>query len=268
MNARTALILILTTPVPALAQSVHDADFILAIENDQLITGAVDPETSEILFPQRVKSARLGAEGFPNFSNDPGFDSVLGTLTPGLEVGFSILGALRVWDEVDQDFETLASDSLTVRGAGQDFLVPATDTRVEGVVFGQANNDPGASFHHHLQYLLNGASGPAVDGVFLLQIELWTTSQSVAPTEPLYIVFSQGTGLAQEDAAIAWVENNLVGTPCVADLSGNGVADFPDVGLFLNAFAGGDPAADLSGNGVTDFPDVGIFLAAFTSGCP
>jgi len=55
---------------------------------------------------------------------------------------------------------------------------------------------------------------------------------------------------------------------CLADFNGDGVATFPDVGLFLAAFAAGDPAADTNGDGAVTFPDVGIFLAAFTKGCP
>jgi len=61
--------------------------------------------------------------------------------------------------------------------------------------------------------------------------------------------------------------NNVV-CDCPADFNNNGVADFPDVGLFLAAWSGGDLAADFNNNGVTDFPDVGLFLAAWTAGCP
>jgi len=56
--------------------------------------------------------------------------------------------------------------------------------------------------------------------------------------------------------------------PCPADLSGDGVASFPDVGIFLGLFATSDPAADFNGDGAVSFPDVGAFLAAFQAGCP
>jgi len=55
---------------------------------------------------------------------------------------------------------------------------------------------------------------------------------------------------------------------CAADINGDGVASFPDVGAFLGAFAAGDPIADFTGDGVVSFPDVGAFLAAFSGGCP
>jgi len=56
--------------------------------------------------------------------------------------------------------------------------------------------------------------------------------------------------------------------PCPGDFNGDGTTSFPDVGLFLAAFAAGDPAADFNGDGSTSFPDVGLFLAAFAAGCP
>jgi len=63
-------------------------------------------------------------------------------------------------------------------------------------------------------------------------------------------------------------ETVTFGDPCPADFNGDGAASFPDVGLFLGAFAAGDPAADFNGDGVTSFPDVGLFLSAFAAGCP
>jgi len=55
---------------------------------------------------------------------------------------------------------------------------------------------------------------------------------------------------------------------CAADLSGDGVVSFPDVGLFLAAFAAGDLEADFTGDDAVSFPDVGAFLAAFAQRCP
>jgi len=55
---------------------------------------------------------------------------------------------------------------------------------------------------------------------------------------------------------------------CAADLDGDGAAGFPDVGLFLSAFADGSLVADFDGDGAVTFTDVGAFLAAFGAGCP
>lgn len=57
--------------------------------------------------------------------------------------------------------------------------------------------------------------------------------------------------------------------PCPADLSGDGVLNFFDVGMFLDAFNAQDPAADLAEPpGVFNFFDVSAFLALYNAGCP
>jgi CubicO group peptidase (beta-lactamase class C family) len=55
--------------------------------------------------------------------------------------------------------------------------------------------------------------------------------------------------------------------PCPSDLNADGIADFGDVGLFLDAFALGASAADVNRDGLVDFGDVAAFASAFTAGC-
>ena len=268
-TATTVTLSALTALAPlSNAGELHSVDFIIAVQNDQLITGAVNLGTGEADYPVRIKTASFGAEGIPNFTNDPGFNSELGALPPGLEVGFSILSAPRVWDDTTQDFETIASETLTVRASGQNFQAPSTDTRLDAIVFGQANNDAGASFHHHLQYLLNSAIPPAVDGLWLLELELWTTDSSIAPSEPIYIVFAQGTAAADQAIAVEWVEDNRIADACPADLTGDGALDFFDLSAYLTAFGNSDPSADLTGDGAWDFFDLSAYLTLFGQGCP
>jgi hypothetical protein len=60
-----------------------------------------------------------------------------------------------------------------------------------------------------------------------------------------------------------------IGDPvvCPADINGDGLVDFGDVGAFVTAFSAQDPAADLNDDGVIDFGDVGTFVTAFSAGC-
>lgn len=250
------------------AGGLHDADYILAIQNNQIVTGVVDPSSGEVVYPSQIKSAILGAEGFPNFTNDPGFNAELGQLIPGMYIGFSILRAPRVWDDVAMDFETIATEQITVRAAAQNIVAPSTDTRLDGIVFGQASITPSATFHHHMQYLLNGGLPPVVEGVWLLELELWDESGSVDPSDPLYILFAQGEGEGQLNDAIAWVEDNLIGSPCLADINGDGELDFFDVSAFLTAYNAQDSLADFNNDGQFNFFDVSTFLTSYTNGCP
>lgn len=250
------------------ASEVHDLDFIPAVQDGKIVVGAVDPDTNEVVYPSRIKSAIFGTEGFPNFTNNPGFNSELGGLVPGMTIGFDILQALRVWDEVSGDFETIANEDFVVRAAGQNILAPSTDMVVPGVVFGQASLDSAASFHHHLQYLLEGGLPPTIDGVWMLEIELWSENAGIEASDPIYIVFGQGTGEGHISDAITWIEENLIASPCLADINSDQTLDFFDVSAFLTAFSAQDTVADFNGDGIFDFFDVSAFLTSFSSGCP
>ncbi len=250
------------------AQSLHNADFILALEDNTITTGTVDPDTNEPVFPQRVMTAILGAEGFPNFTNNPGFNAVLGSLTPGMTIGFSILSAPREWDPINMNFDTLATDTITVRAAAQNFDAPPTDTRVEGITFGQASTDPSASFHHHMQYLVNNAQGPAVEKILLLELELWSGNSSAEPSDPLYILFAQGSATNDLELAVEYVESTLAAPTCPADFTGDNQLDFFDLSAFLTALGNEDPSADLNPDNQYDFFDVSTYLTLYQQGCP
>ncbi len=55
---------------------------------------------------------------------------------------------------------------------------------------------------------------------------------------------------------------------CAPDINGDGLLDFFDLQLFLNAFAGGAAAGDWNGDGAFDFFDVALYLGDFAAGCP
>jgi len=55
---------------------------------------------------------------------------------------------------------------------------------------------------------------------------------------------------------------------CMVDFNDDGVLDFFDVSIFLNAFNAGDPIADLVDDGILNFFDVSYFLSEYNAGCP
>jgi len=252
---------------PAGAQ-VHATDFIVRVHNDALETGAVDTGGG-IVYPSLVRSAVFGSEGFANFTNDPGVNSEPGELIPGMAIGFDLLAAAREWDEVAQDFETISDDTITIRDGGVSLATtPATDTDAPGDVFGVADTDADAVFHAHVQFFLNYPSTTPIDGVWLLTWHLWTDASGIAPTDPLYVVFAQGAGTADLDAAVAWVEDNLLAPACACDISADGVLNLDDINLFADGFVAGDLSVDQDANGVLNLDDVNLFAACFVAGCP
>jgi hypothetical protein len=249
------------------AQTLHDTDYLLRVSSERLETGSVGPG-GQAVYPVRVKTGVLGSEGIPNFTNDPGVDAQPGVLVPGMFVGFDIVGALRAWDPV-QGFATISPDRMTVRKSGINTQSPTSDQTVPGIIFGQADLDAAARFHHHVAFILNPAQPGTPSGVWLFIWELWTDAPGVERTEPLYIVFAQGAGVAEMDEAVAWVEDNLLSEPCVPDLNNDGTLNFFDVSAFIGLFNAQDPRADLAAPfGVWNFFDVSAFIGAYNAGCP
>lgn len=66
---------------------------------------------------------------------------------------------------------------------------------------------------------------------------------------------------------IIYVTNTCV-EQCPADLTGDGILNFFDVSVFLQAFNNQLPDADFTGDGVFNFFDISLFLQAFNAGCP
>ncbi len=254
----------------ASSQVLHDADLAIRQGSEGRIEfGLPSPGGGVDDWDTRIARGRLDLGQFPNLSDDPGFDSASGTFPVGTQIGFDILAPLRLWD--GDDFETIDPDyAMSVTKGSQVATTPAADARVPGFTFGSA--DSGGRFHHHVRYFLDPFEFDAVPGLWLLELELWSTNVAVLPSEPLYLVFASGAeSLDQQDAALAWVEQNLIGGACnPADVAEpRGILDLADIGAFVTGFTGGEPIADIAEPfGVYDLADIATFVDSFTTGCP
>ena len=142
----------------ALADGI-DAWVQLDDDGDVIIGGAND-ETGETFPGVRVFEAEFGAEGTPNFIDDPGFFA--NNLPPGTEIGFSITEPVRVWDGT---FDMIADETIT---AYQAFGVPGAPSVTSPTSFGErvpgfvsSVADSNGFFDEHPGYGLNapGATG-------------------------------------------------------------------------------------------------------------
>lgn len=237
---------------------IHQSDVVLAADQGRIVTGAVDPLTGKAVFPQRVFSGEFGK--FPNWTNDPGFDSQSGAFPPGMVIGFDFNRALRVWKNAN--FDTIPVERIEISKSGQTAKTPMGDGRTPGIPLGEANAT--GTFHHHPGYEL---LAPAADGVYLLEIILWASPMTLADSETLWIVFGQNADPGEHQKAIEWVLANLAGA-CKADLNGDGVLDLFDFLEFTNLFNAMDPRADFTGDGVFDLFDFLAFVNEFNQGCP
>lgn len=239
----------------------HASDIILTADASGVLT--TNAEENESVVPRRVFEGEFGESGVPDFTDEPGFDSLIGALPPGTLIGFDIRAALRVWR--DGDFEDIADERVRIRKGGVDRFTPPQDETVAGYIFGDVS--AAGVFHHHLGFTLVDGAESGVAGVWLLELGLWPESGPLLPSEPFWLVLAQGVEEEEHEAAVDWVVEHLIDDGCTADFNADGVADFFDVQAFLAAFAAGETEADINGDGLFDFFDLQVFLNAFAAGC-
>ncbi len=251
---------------PALAQ--HAGDVLLKIENNRITTNLSTPQGDE---PARVFESHLG-EIAPDFADEPGFDNLPGTFTPGSALGFRIRKALRLWQ--GNNFSTIATPRLMLDAGPLSRETPADDTSVEGFTLAVGSN---GEWHHHYGFTL---LPPATTGTYLLELELFSTQPGLGDSEPFWIIFDQGLEGAQIPAAEAWVRRELLGQ-CPTDFDDGSATGTPDGGVtiddliyYLSLFESGDPNADLDDGSGLGVPDLGVtiddliyFLSRFELGC-
>ncbi|MEM7622274.1 MAG: GC-type dockerin domain-anchored protein [Planctomycetota bacterium] len=265
-KAAAAVGALVAAALPAAAQfTPHLTDYQMRLTPDDTVeTGTFTPE-GDLIWGERVNRAVMGLAGNTNFAGDPGFENTPGAFPVGLPLGLTIRKALREWDGLT--FDGIAPQQMILVKFFNQVPTPLDDTPTPAFGFGAANS--AGYFHHHVGFAFDSAT--PVEGAFLLELELWSGDASNVVSEPLFVVFGQGTdGINEMEAAEEWVRQNLLASPCIADLvEPFGVVDLGDVDAFINAFVSSDSAADLvEPFGVVDLQDVDAFISAFLAGCP
>lgn len=250
------------------AQEEHrDVLVELSPEGDRFTTGAYDFNSGMLDHDVRVFSRDFGEQSQPYYTNDPGFEAFDGSLPNNLLFGFEIVDALRLWDPVAGNFDTIPAETMTVSRFSSTATTPANAGEVVGGFFWGATGTTGG-FHVHLNYFINS---PQSAGVYLLTLRLTSDASSIEDPAPIYIVFNNHDpdGEAQTALAVAYVEGLINPPPaCAGDIDGDGDTDVFDFGIFASHFGlGVDPgtSGDLGGDGVVDVFDFGIFASDF--GC-
>jgi hypothetical protein len=240
------------------AQAQHVGDILLTVREGRIVTGSLNAQNLPE-YGQRVFLARLG-EAAPNFTADPGFDSVVGTFPAGSRNGFNILDALREWNGTD--FSIISQSQLEVSFATLTARTPLEENTVPGFTLSVGSN---GQWHRHLDYVLES---PATPGFYLYTFEIFSNNAAIAPSEPLYIVFNQDMPRGMEQAVRDFVQQNYVDgeAPCAADFNQDGGVDGGDVESFFTAWAIAEPTADVNQDGGIDGADVESFFVVWTAG--
>jgi len=218
-----SIFIVLTFCSYAQAQHTHQGDFELKVEFDSIIVG-----------PRVLPSELLKDEFFS--TDEPGFDSEPGTFPAGTAVGFNILDALKRWS--GEGFEPLIA-------ATQETMIVSylQQIRETGAGFVSGFDIPVAgdgSWHRHLIFTLNGpVTNDPGTGIYLLELELYSTSPAVSNSYPIYVVFNVDDE-PNHDAALEWVQENLARPVCmqkpIGDLNDDCMVDFQDFALFAESW--------------------------------
>lgn len=197
-----------------LADGEH-VDIWLAHAEGRLTTGSINEEETETIAGVRVFGAELGEAGIPNFADEPGMKSPDGTFLPGARVQLNILRAVRAWNGVD--FSSMSDSTITLDFGPASMTSPTSDVFTSG--FSLVADSEGG-IHDHPTFTLNG---PALSGIYLLEMSISSPEGTYADSLPFWIVFNNGLGEEDHEMAIEWVEQNLVPAPAVLPLMAAGL---------------------------------------------
>lgn len=216
--------------VPLTAAAQH-ADIKPNVQSGRVVTDGWIDATSELLPGARVFGYDFQEDPLdPYVINDPGFNTVgPSALPPASQLSFNVLDVgifglpanLSYWSGSGPvGFDAVPSgETLRLNRGTQDRTIGSATSAVSGFAIGTVG--PNGSLHQHLNSFLRGSDGNVVpgdgiipaDGIYLVPLELASSDSSIAPSQPLFLVYNNGLDEAVHDAAIDWVETNLVPIP-------------------------------------------------------
>jgi len=184
----------------------HEGDVVLTVRHGRIVTGSGEGAGFR---RNQVFGSELGAEGFPNTTDEPGFDNLPGTFAPGALISFNILSELLQWDGAG--LGSTANGEIMEIGLG-----PVAVTTSSGFVPGFALPvEDNGEWHEHYEYTLLDAGRGVSDGVFVLKMHLVSDEPGVGRSIPFWLVFNQNSDEALHDGVIDWVAANVVPAPGV-----------------------------------------------------
>jgi len=212
MRRNTAIVVLALSALPAAAVAgagagedhTHEGDIVLTVRHGRIITGS--GEGADFRRAQ-VFGSEFGAEGFPNTTDEPGFDNLLGTFAPGSLISFYILSELLQWDG--------AALGSTLNGEVMEIsLGPVAVTTSSGFVPGfTLPVGESGEWHEHYEYTLIDGGRGVTDGVFALKMNLVSDDPGVGRSIPFWLVFNQNADEAIHDGVIDWVAAKVVPAP-------------------------------------------------------
>ncbi len=177
--------------------------------NGVVATGAFDDDSGMVLsMNQQVFEAEFGEADpmNPNFADEPGFRALPGDFDDSYW-GFNIIDTVLVWNGTD--FSTVSPYSMTINlGPSPDITSPAAPG---GFTAGFDIPVGAGGFDDHLNLFLDAPMDGSADGIYLLTLEVY--AEGLGASDPIWFVMNRGLSELEHEAAVDWVNANLVPAP-------------------------------------------------------
>lgn len=178
----------------------------------QIVTGEVEGEPpAQTFLPGEVRVFGADLAWEPTTSrvqiDEPGYASNDSSLL-GLPIQFNLRGPALKWNGAAMAATTTTlGTGLPDLGPAFNYInTPATNIIVPGYQW-NLNDD------FHWEWTLNGATETTGQGIFVVEVNLFSPTGAVQASKPYWIVFNYGLTEAEHDAAKDWVADNLVPAP-------------------------------------------------------
>ncbi len=193
------LALVTAFSAPAWAEPLHDGDIEIGVANGVLQT--LGAGHTHGLNGFGIFEGNLGdLAGGLYSTDDPGYDSAVGSLAAGAEVFYTALGTLSFWNGAAWSASAVpANVTLRVNGnLGEESFWTASGITgdVSGLI-GQAGSN--GKIHEHLDLTAVGSGRTAV-GAYLIQLQL--SANGYASSSPFYIALNRGLSEADFETAV------------------------------------------------------------------
>lgn len=195
-----AALLAASTLLPGVAMAqLHDGDIEISVVGSRLTLSGNDAWHADGLAVFEGNLGDLG--GGPYATDDPGYDSEVGTFSVGAIINYAALGSLGYWNGTQWQASVPGSEYARLTGNfGEDtrWSVTGATGDLVGLV-GQAGAD--GKIHEHLDMGVArvGGGAPAV-GAYLIKLQL--TSDGYLSSQPYYIALNRGLSDEDFEAAV------------------------------------------------------------------
>ena len=230
----------------------HAGDVYVHLEDGHIATGLVDED--EVEEHVRTFESELGESGVPGYSDEPGWEAFPGTFDPNIRVGWNATAGLSRWN--GDGFDTDLDETMTVSFGTLSFEI--ANAPVNG--FSLAVQADGG-LHRHIGFYLDNAFGAPAVGVYLVELELYSSTGSPESSEPFWIVFNNEDDEENHEAAVEWVAENMAGEDhdhhCHGDVNDDEHVDVIDLLQLISDWGDCDGCeSDLDGDGLVNVTDL------------